>query len=68
MAGISFSRARQGDYYGGSSWENQAFFDFEGHILDSISVFNPEYLKNGKMLYDILNDKDLSKNIKLDIY
>ncbi len=37
-----------GRYYGGSSWENQAFFDFEGHILDSISVFNPEYLKNGK--------------------
>ncbi|MBR1861554.1 MAG: glycosyl hydrolase 53 family protein [Lachnospiraceae bacterium] len=37
-----------GRYYGGSSWDNQAFFDFEGKLLDSISVFNYEYLKNGK--------------------
>ena len=37
-----------GRYYGGSSWDNQAFFDFEGHLLDSISVFNPEYLRYGK--------------------
>lgn len=37
-----------GRYYGGSSWDNQAFFDFEGHLLDSIKVFDPECLKNGK--------------------
>ena len=37
-----------GRYYGGSSWDNQAFFDFEGHLLDSISVFNPKYLAEGK--------------------
>ena len=37
-----------GRYYGGSSWDNQAFFDFEGHLLDSIKVFDPKCLKNGK--------------------
>ena len=37
-----------GKYYGGCSWDNQAFFDFEGNVLDSISVFNPKYLKEGK--------------------
>ncbi|MBQ8947699.1 MAG: glycosyl hydrolase 53 family protein [Lachnospiraceae bacterium] len=34
-----------GKYYGGCSWENQAFFDFEGHELPSLSVF--KYLKYG---------------------
>lgn len=28
-----------GRYYGGSSWDNQAFFDFEGHVLPSLDVF-----------------------------
>lgn len=28
-----------GLYYGGSSWDNQAFFDFEGHPLASLNVF-----------------------------
>ncbi len=28
-----------GIYYGGSSWDNQAFFDFEGHPLASLDVF-----------------------------
>lgn len=28
-----------GQYYGGSSWDNQAFFDFEGHVLPSLNVF-----------------------------
>lgn len=32
-------------YYGGCSWDNQAFFDFEGHPLESINVFN--YMRNG---------------------
>lgn len=35
-----------GLYYGGSSWDNQAFFDFEGHPLESINVF--KYMRNGK--------------------
>lgn len=28
-----------GKYYGGSSWDNQAMFDFEGHPLESLKVF-----------------------------
>lgn len=28
-----------GAYYGGSSWDNQAFFDFAGHPLASLNVF-----------------------------
>ncbi len=32
-------------YYGGCAWDNQAFFDFEGHPLESINVFN--YMRNG---------------------
>ena len=35
-----------GKYYGGCAWENQAFFDFEGHPLDSLNVF--KYIKEGK--------------------
>ena len=34
-----------GLYYGGSSWDKQAFFDFEGHPLPSINVW--KYLKYG---------------------
>ena len=33
-----------GLYYGGCSWDNQAFFDFEGHPLESLKVFS--YMKN----------------------
>ena len=32
-----------GLYYGGCTWDNQAFFDFEGHPLESLKLFN--YLK-----------------------
>ena len=35
-----------GLYYGGSSWDNQAFFDFEGHPLESINVF--KYMRHGE--------------------
>ena len=28
-----------GRYYGGSGWDNQALFDFEGHPLPSIEMF-----------------------------
>ncbi len=37
-----------GLYYGGCSWENQAFFDFEGHPLASLNLF--KYLKYGTTL------------------
>ncbi len=34
-----------GLYYGGCSWDNQAFFDFDGYPLESLNVF--QYLKTG---------------------
>ena len=34
-----------GQYYGGSSWDNQAMFDFEGHPLASLDVF--KYVNHG---------------------
>ncbi|MCR5279568.1 MAG: glycosyl hydrolase 53 family protein [Lachnospiraceae bacterium] len=34
-----------GRYYGGSSWDNQAWFDFDGRALPSL--FTYKYLKNG---------------------
>lgn len=37
-----------GLYYGGCSWDNQAFFDFEGKPLASINVW--KYLKYGTTL------------------
>ena len=35
-----------GLYYGGCSWDNQAFFDFNGNPLESINVFR--YMRYGK--------------------
>jgi arabinogalactan endo-1,4-beta-galactosidase len=37
-----------GLYYGGCSWDNQAFFDFDGYPLTSINVW--KYLKYGTNL------------------
>lgn len=37
-----------GKYYGGSSWDNQAMFDFEGHPLESLKVF--KYLHCGTIV------------------
>lgn len=37
-----------GQYYGGSSWDNQALFDFEGHPLASLKVF--KYLQCGTIV------------------
>ena len=33
-------------YHGGCAWENQTFFDFKGHPLESIKVF--KYMKTGQ--------------------
>lgn len=41
----SYDPEDAGRYYGGSSWDNQALFDFEGHPLASLSVFR--YLSTG---------------------
>ena len=38
-----------GKYYGGCSWDNQAFFDFNGYPLESLNVF--KYIKNGKVQF-----------------
>nr|MCR5178129.1 glycosyl hydrolase 53 family protein [Lachnospiraceae bacterium] len=35
----SYDPGDAGRYYGGSSWDNQAFFTADGHALDSIHVF-----------------------------
>ena len=40
-----------GKYYGGSSWDNQALFDFSGHPLESLQVFQETREK-------ILNDRE----------
>jgi len=37
-----------GKYYGGCSWDNQAFFDWEGHPLPSLNLF--KYLKYGTIV------------------
>ena len=41
----SYDAKDAGQYYGGSSWDNQAMFDFTGHPLASLNVF--KYLKYG---------------------
>ncbi len=35
----SYDADDAGKWYGGSSWDNQALFDFEGHPLESLLVF-----------------------------
>ena len=37
--------ADAGQYYGGSSWDNQAMFDFDGKALSSLNVF--KYVNHG---------------------
>lgn len=37
-----------GKYYGGSSWDNQALFDYSGHPLESLKVFR--YLQDGRQV------------------
>lgn len=39
--------ADAGTYYGGSSWDNQALFDFDGTPLESLNVF--EYARTGSI-------------------
>lgn len=44
-----------GKYYGGSSWDNQAVFDFTGHPLESLQVFREtceKILSDRESLYD----------------
>ena len=39
-----------GVWYGGSAWDNQALFDFNGHPLASLNIFN--YIQTGAMPAD----------------
>ena len=48
-----------GLYYGGCSWDNQAFFDFDGHPLASLNVF--KYLKFGTTLSSATDYESLDK-------
>lgn len=51
-----------GLYYGGCSWDNQAFFDFEGHPLASLNLF--KYLKYGTTLSSAVNYVPVEKKGK----
>ena len=42
-----------GQYYGGSSWDNQALFDYEGHPLASLQVF--KYLQCGTITEAVID-------------
>lgn len=42
-----------GQYYGGSSWDNQALFDYEGHPLASLQVF--KYLRCGTITETVID-------------
>lgn len=54
-----------GVYYGGSSWDNQALFDFEGHPLESLKVF--KYLQCGTIVErEVESIPTLEVNINLD--
>ncbi len=44
----SYDPKDAGVYYGGSSWDNQALFDYEGHPLESLKVF--KYLHCGTLV------------------
>lgn len=57
-----------GQYYGGSSWDNQAMFDFTGHPLASLNVF--KYLKYGTtapLVIDTIPEIVVSCNIGAEV-
>ncbi|MCR4788817.1 MAG: glycosyl hydrolase 53 family protein [Lachnospiraceae bacterium] len=56
-----------GKYFGGTSWDNQAFFDFEGHKLPSLDVF--KYIDHGARgkEVEILTDLEDEDAISVDV-
>ncbi|MGN0159844.1 MAG: glycosyl hydrolase 53 family protein [Lachnospiraceae bacterium] len=53
-----------GVYYGGSAWDNQALFDFEGHPLASLSVFR--FLRSGATTDLKMDDvRDISVKVRM---
>lgn len=59
----SYDPADAGKYYGGSAVDNQALFDFSGHPLPSLKVF--EYVKTGAVSDN--NPVDEIKDIELTL-
>jgi len=54
-----------GVYYGGSSWDNQALFDHEGHPLESLKVF--KYLHCGTIVEQTVESiQTVEINVPLD--
>lgn len=54
-----------GVYYGGCAWDNQAMFDFDGHPLDSLSVFR--FLKTGAQTDVRIDDvQDVLLKVRMD--
>ncbi len=59
----SYDPKDAGVYYGGSSWDNQAWFDFTGHVLPSVNTY--KYLKYGTtcdLKVDFANDLTCTVN------
>src|SRR5690625_2909073 len=57
-----------GQWYGGSSWDNQALFDFNGHPLPSLNVF--KYIDTGAVTdvkIDAIEDISVEANAGEDI-
>ena len=57
-----------GKYYGGSAWDNQALFDFNGKPLASLSVFR--FLRSGaktNLKIDAVNDVEIKVRIDDEI-
>lgn len=50
----SYDPKDAGKYYGGSSWDNQALFDFEGYPLESLKVF--KYLQCGTLVEQVVEN------------
>lgn len=60
----TYDKDDAGVYYGGSSWDNQALFDFTGHPLASLNVFKwVKYGTNCELKLDYVNDVTLDVNV-----
>lgn len=61
----SYDPKDAGQYYGGSSWDNQAFFDFDGNVLPSLNVF--KYVNYGAVGQDLEVISVKSINVEIGI-
>lgn len=59
-----YDRDDAGQYYGGSSWDNQAWFDFDGKAMDSLYTYR--WLRYGTacpLAIDAVDDIDMQLNV-----